>query len=168
MKSQVLHTAWRNIWWGCRGNLKLNALGSERVKGSWTLGKMQFYNFGRQYGVTAIPGFPWLGDCAILLVGIGIAVKVFVLTFRGNLTRVGTGARRETSRPGHYSGSRGEAQFCAFHWNSFSRQGQWHVGIPRSRLTDSHHCPFQVLETWKRDKVKQLSLTIPANNEQAT
>ena len=32
MKSQVLHSVWcKYVWWGCRGNLMLIALGSERV-----------------------------------------------------------------------------------------------------------------------------------------
>ena len=32
MKSQVLHTVWcLYFWWGCRGNVKLITLGSERV-----------------------------------------------------------------------------------------------------------------------------------------
>ena len=35
MKSQVLHSAVWYFWWGCRGNLKLITLGSERV--NWRL-----------------------------------------------------------------------------------------------------------------------------------
>ena len=31
MKSEVLHTVWCYVWRGCRGNLKLITLGSERI-----------------------------------------------------------------------------------------------------------------------------------------
>ena len=37
MRSQVLHTVWCCIWWGCRGNLKFITLEVKQLTGSWQI-----------------------------------------------------------------------------------------------------------------------------------